>query len=133
MFLTKECDYAIRVVRALSDYEKKTVKMVCDIEHVPFNFAYKILKKLERADIVISVRGALGGYQLSRKLDNLTIFDIISAVNDNLFINECLKPGHECPHNAGGNRCNVHIKLADIQDNLITTLGDITFASLLDV
>ena len=131
MFLTKECDYAIRVIRALSDYEKKTVKMVCDNEHVPHSFAYKILKKLERAGMVESVRGARGGYELSKELENISVIDIISAVNENLFINECLKPGNTCPHNSGDSSCKVHEKLLSIQDDLIDVLKETTMVGLL--
>ena len=122
MFLTKECDYAIRVVRALLDYEKKTVKTICEREHVPFNFAYKILKKLEKNGMVHSVRGSHGGYQLSKEPARISIYDIISTINENLYINECLKPGHDCPHNSDGIRCTVHEKLIFMQSELIDTL-----------
>jgi len=130
MFLTKECDYAIRVVRALSGMEKKTVKEICDLEHVPFNFAYKILKKLERAGIVQSIRGAHGGYQLSKALNKISLFDIISAADTELYINECLKPGHECINNMNGKLCSVHQELGQIQANLTDILKAKTFDML---
>ena len=122
MLLTKECDYAIRVIRALSDHERKTVKMICDKEHVPFNFAYKILKKLEHEGIVCSIRGINGGYQLLLELNKISIYDIINSVSDNLIINECLREGHVCPNNVKGKRCAVHEGLAQIQGDLIKTL-----------
>ena len=122
MFLTKECDYAMRVVRALSDMDKKPVKTICDYEHIPLNFAYKILKKLEHGGIVRSIRGPLGGYQLSKALSDISMFDIFAAVDEGLFINECLRQGHVCPRNAGGKSCSVHHELAKIQNDLIDTL-----------
>ena len=61
MFLTKECDYAMRIVRNLSTQEITPVKKICADEHMPLPFAYKILKKLERARILKSFRGAFGG------------------------------------------------------------------------
>ena len=131
MFLTKECDYAIRVVRALSDFERKTVKMIAKHEQVPYSFAYKILKKLERIGMVSSARGTLGGYQLAKKLDQITIFDIISAVNSNLYINECLKPGYICPHNNGNKLCSVHEELERIQDELVERLKSKTIDMLI--
>jgi len=131
MFLTKECDYAIRIVRALSDFEKKTAKMICDSEHIPFNFAYKILKKLEKVDMVFSVQGSNGGYQLAKRLNQISVFDIISAVNENIYIYECLKPGHICPSNSEKRRCNVHQEFVHIQDDLMNRFRSKTIDMLL--
>lgn len=131
MFLTKECDYAIRAVRALADYEIKTVAIISELEHIPLNFAYKILKKLERVGIVESFRGKLGGYGLSKKLDQISVLDIISATNENLYINECLRPGHICPNNTENSRCSVHQALAHIQEDLSNTLKNTTIDMVL--
>ena len=126
MFLTKECDYAIRVVRSLIDFEKKTVRAICEYEHIPFSFAYKILKKLEHAGIVLSHRGALGGYQLAKKPEEITLYKIVSVIEENLFLNECLQEGHTCPHNSQGNYCGVHKELERIQGLLISALNEKT-------
>jgi len=107
--------------------EKKTVKMICEDEHIPHQFAYKILKKLEHAGIVRSYRGTLGGYQLDKELNCITLSDIVLAVDDNLFINECLQPGYECPNNCNSNSCNVHHELVQIQNSLTNALNNKTF------
>jgi len=122
MFLTKECDYAMRVVRELAHYEKKSVQTICESEHIPITFAYKILKKLESAGIVKSTRGVLGGYQLSKPLNEISMFDIVSAANESLVINECLKMGHVCPNHSEQKRCKIHTELACMQDELIMML-----------
>ncbi|MCL2768146.1 MAG: Rrf2 family transcriptional regulator [Synergistaceae bacterium] len=131
MFLTKECDYAIRVVRGLSYLEIKSVRMVCEHEQVPPTFAYKILKKLEHAGIVDSYRGAVGGYQLAKTLDSITLFDIVKAVDERLFLNECLQEGYICPLNIDGNFCGVHRELTRIQSLLIEALEENTMAKLI--
>ena len=46
MLVTRETDYAIRALRALSDGNKKTLADICRLEVVPQQFGYKILKKL---------------------------------------------------------------------------------------
>ena len=120
MLLTKECDYAVRIVRALSDYEKRQVKSLCDMEHIPLQFAYKILKKLERGGIVASYRGTNGGYKLTKELNQITLYDIFTSMDDNaLYISECLRPERTCPNNVGGDPCKVHIGLKEFQDSLI--------------
>ena len=42
MLFTKESDYAIRVIRALQDGGKKTIKELCELEQIPSAFGYKI-------------------------------------------------------------------------------------------
>ena len=130
MFLTKECDYAIRVVRSLADREIKSVKMICADEHIPHPFAYKILKKLEWAGIVKSFRGSAGGYQMVKNPDDITLLDIVSAVDDHLLLNECLQEGYVCENNAHGRLCSVHIELNRLQALLVGALTEKTMRDL---
>lgn len=118
MFLTKECDYALRIIRALADGRKATAEEICDAELIPGQFAYKILKKLERAGWIMSDRGRGGGYRLIASAAELTIYDIVSAVDENLFINECLRHDHVCARNAKKQPCAVHKEFKRIQEIL---------------
>ena len=123
MFLTKECDYAIRIVRSLANQEIKPVRLVCMDEHMPLQFAYKILKKLERANLLKSHRGAVGGYQLIKKPGDITLFDIVAAVDDSLFLSECLQEGAHCEKKVG-DRCKVHEELHRLQEVLVGGLKE---------
>ena len=133
MFLTRECDYAVRVVRALADSEKKPVNMICEEEHVPVYFAYKILKKLEKAKIVQATRGAIGGYQLAKNLNKITLLDIVAAIDSELLINACLKEGFDCSRDTDDHRCKVHVELCGIQDRLVEMLQEKTMDQLCDI
>ena len=130
MFITKECDYAIRVVRGLADGEIKAVKNVCEEEHIPHSFAYKILKKLEREGIVMSFRGNTGGYQLVKGLEELTLFEVVQAVDKRLFINECLEDGYVCSRNGACDRCMVHREFLRIQGILNEALQEKTIQEI---
>jgi len=131
MFLTKECDYAIRILRGLADLETKPVGYICQREQIPLRFAYKIIKKLEHAGIVRAHRGVYGGYQLIKKPDVLTLFDVVSVIDENLFLNECLQPNSDCPRNSGENYCGVHAELARVQTILINALKEKTIDLLI--
>ena len=52
MFITRECDYAVRVIRALQG-ERLSVPEICEKEAITAPFAYKILKKLQKAKMWI--------------------------------------------------------------------------------
>jgi len=116
--LTKECDYGIRVIRSLADNRRKTVEAISTAEHIPHQYAYKILKKLEKAEFVKCTRGRDGGYRLAKSLDSFTIYDVIVAINKNLFLHKCLKEGQECPNNqiSENNPCAVHVEFGRIQE-----------------
>lgn len=49
MIITRETDYAIRILRSLADLQLKNIREISDEQLVPRQFAYKISKKLERA------------------------------------------------------------------------------------
>jgi len=59
MLITRECDYAVRIVRALAGGEKLCVNQICEKEDLTPAFVYKILKKLEKKEIVKSCFHAL--------------------------------------------------------------------------
>ena len=122
MLLTRECDYGIRTIRALGGGEKRTVQAICEEELIPGQYAYKILKKLERAGFVVSIRGREGGYQLTRSLSEITLYDIIIAIDDKLTINECLKEGKDCARNPDDGPCVVHRELDRIQTLMIAEM-----------
>ena len=115
MFLTKECDYGLRTIRALAGGEKFTAEEICAGEYIPRQYAYKILNKLEHAGFVRSYRGRDGGYQLARPLNSFTIYDVVCTIDENLFVTECLRENHSCPHRKDGKVCAVHQELERIQ------------------
>ena len=64
MVITRETDYALRLLRVLLDGELHAVRDIAESELVPQAFAYKILIKLSKAGLVRSVRGTAGGFRL---------------------------------------------------------------------
>lgn len=128
MLLTRENDYAIRITRSLRDGKKHTVKDICSMEEVPEAFAYKIIRKLQRADILKVDRGVRGGCRLGQNLNDLTIFDVVSAVDEGPVIIPCLK--EPCSRNEGENSCNVHVEMARIQTVLTQELKSMHLSDL---
>lgn len=115
MMITRESDYAIRIIRALKDGEQLTLEQICQRELVPKQFAYKILKKLERSGLVSIRRGAGGGCILNQSLADLTLLDIIQAADEEFFLNPCLGSRYQCGYAASSNGCGVHCELARVQ------------------
>lgn len=130
MLFTKESDYAIRIVRALRSEEKHSVKDICQAEDIPEAFAYKILKKMHKSGIVTAIRGTGGGYVLNRNIHQLTLYDIISAIEPDFSIIHCMN--NRCSRNITGSPCKVHGELYRIQNNVIQDLKSKTLGQILN-
>lgn len=130
MLFTRESDYAIRIVRALKNGEQQNVDEVCRLEEIPKAFCYKIMKKLSRAGIVDIIRGAGGGCRLTRSISELTLYDVIVAVEPEFSVIECIH--HFCSQNSGSKHCKVHGELLEIQHAVEALLRKKTLYDILE-
>lgn len=131
MLITKESDYGIRIIRALKTGELLTIQQICEREKIPKQFAYKILKKLEIAGLVSIRRGSGGGCLLGRPVSEITLYDIVWATDEEVFLTHCLKHGFQCDYAAHTGSCNIHKELARVQGILETELKRYTMEELI--
>ena len=73
MLITRECDYAIRIIRALSPGDIMNVPTICEKESLTSAITYKMARKLEKAGLIKSYRGSAGGYALNCDLEHTTL------------------------------------------------------------
>lgn len=119
LLFSREYDYALRILRVLSQNELIAAKQICLNEHIPQPFTYKILKKLEKASIVKAYLGTHGGYQLNVPIKSLNMYDVYAAVEGAVYISACMQDGYRCPNNESGQKCGVHKELSKIQDDIM--------------
>lgn len=118
MLITREVDYAIRVLRVLACENTVSVREICKKEDISMSITYKITRKLEKAGIIQSFRGTNGGYAIKKKLDDVTLFDVIEIVDKELLITECLQHDYHCSRNPKSDACKVHQELCRLQQLL---------------
>jgi len=83
MRISAKADYAVRAaveLAAAADERPVKAERIATAQEIPLNFLENILGELRHAGIVRSHRGAEGGFRLARPADQLTIADIIRAV-----------------------------------------------------
>lgn len=132
MIMTRETDYAIRIIRALSCGGQVSVPRISELELVPVPFAYKITKKLSQAGYIEIVRGVDGGCRLLADLRELSLLDVLKCINEEVYVNACIAPGYECrwrTKNCGG--CSVHSGLEKIQAEIERELSSHKVVELL--
>ncbi len=133
MKITQESDYAMRIVLFLCRLgvgKKIEAKAISEAEGVTLRFTLKILRKLTHSGIIASFRGVNGGYALAREPQEITMRDVIEAVEGEIFINRCLNSKENC-NIQRGNVCAVHKELAKIQRSLLENLSSVTFKKLM--
>ena len=132
MLITREVDYALRLVRALADGQVHKMERLCEEEMIPQQFAYKILKKLSKASLAESLRGREGGCRMTADLEHVTLYDLMNAMEADRRINACTCDGYQCEWvTAKGCYCGVNRKLREIQAKMDEELKAHTLASLL--
>jgi Rrf2 family protein len=96
---------------------------------IPERFVLKIMRLLVKGGIVRSYQGVGGGYALAREADQITLRDVLEAVEGPIKINRCLIDPAFC-NRQGAEQCAVHRSLASIQQVLAREFGKYNFAQL---
>jgi Rrf2 family protein len=133
MIITREIDYALKILRNLSSGELTPTPEICRLENLPIHFVYRILKKLDNAGIVDITRGKDGGAQLACDLDKLNVFELVIALGDRRYVSACTAPGYDCEYRkAHDGNCGVHDHLEEMQDELDSLLRSRSISYLLN-
>ena len=110
MLITREIDYALRILRHLQ-HGMASAAEIEKTQQVSADFSRKILKK---AGIVEAVRGSRGGYILSVPCDNLTLWDVKVALEPESMVNRCTCDDYVC-ENRDKSSCGVHRECCRIE------------------
>lgn len=131
MQLTREADYAVRVVLDLAQHATGGPVRSADIalrQAVPKPFLRKVVQALARGGYVSTRRGTGGGIALARDPRKITLRALIEGVEGPIHLNRCLTAPGACPLDR---KCPVHPIWRRIQDLVIRELEDATIESLL--
>jgi Rrf2 family protein len=94
--ITAKADYAVRaaveLAAAAGDTRPVKGEQLAKRQDIPHNFLENILTELRRAGIVRTRRGADGGYQLARPADEITVADVLRAVEGPLAAVQGVRP-----------------------------------------
>jgi FeS assembly SUF system regulator len=130
--ITRQTDYAIVLLSRFAAAPTGTVKNAPDLAaegHLPAPMVSKILKHLARAGLVDSHRGASGGYSLARPPAEISIAQVVVAMEGPIAMTECLtgEPGgcaieQSCPSRPNWARINQAVETALAQVHLVDIL-----------
>lgn len=102
MTFSKRTDYALMALGHLLETEPGTLtsaKEIADQYRIPGELLAKVLQSLAKANIINGVSGPTGGYRLAREPQQVSLADVVTAVEGDQGICGCMKAGSpDCNH-----------------------------------
>lgn len=128
--LSRRGDYAVRAILTLArpGAGQMTAAAIAERTAIPPTYVAQVMGDLVRAGLVANRRGRSGGYRLARPAAEVSMLDVIEAVEGDLRRRSCVLRGGPCGR--AGTHCAVHGAFAEAQDAAIASLAG---ASLADV
>lgn len=133
MKLSQASDYAFRAVLYLARQgvgNRVDAQTISEVENIPKRFLLKTFRKLAQTDIIESYRGKYGGYALAKDPADVTLLDVVEAVEGPIEVNRCLVEPEAC-NKQGADTCRIHHALYDVRETITDKLKEYTFAKLL--
>jgi Rrf2 family protein len=106
MQITRQADYAIRAVRYLSatynptleinEQKRSATSVVAKDQRIPPSFLAKIISQLSIAGLLTTSRGARGGVSLAKPSKDISLLDVVEAIDGTINLNECVAETSMC-------------------------------------
>ncbi|MEP6755766.1 MAG: Rrf2 family transcriptional regulator [Chthonomonadales bacterium] len=128
--ISQTAEYALRAVAHLAQHrdEPRTAQQISDATLVPVHYLSKVLQNLVRGGILQTQRGLHGGCLLLKSPEELTIFEIVDAVDP-------LKRIRTCPLGIvqhGSHLCPLHLRLDKVYAQVEASFKESTLADILN-
>ena len=130
MQLTRAADYGVRVMVHLATHprgKRISITALAQDASAPKSFLSKVMQRLVTSRLVNSHRGATGGFELALPPGDITMLDVVTAVEGPLCLNACLPGGEGCDRRAW---CAAHHVWAEAQAKMAEILDAATLETL---
>ncbi|HTY38717.1 MAG TPA: Rrf2 family transcriptional regulator [Bacteroidota bacterium] len=124
VLFSRQCEYALQAVTYLAlrpEGEKISIRELTRKIGIPYHFLGKILQSLTYKGLLVSQKGPTGGFGLARPAKDISLYDIVEAIDGTGFSTRCVMGFAEC---SGKNPCAVHTIWGDARQSLHATLAD---------
>src|SRR2546425_5657633 len=128
--LSKKADYALIAMKHLAlrgDRGSSSAREIAEQYDIPIELMAKVLQRLVRRGLLSSHQGTRGGYQLSKLPRQITVADVIQAIEGPVTVTACSTDDVQCEQFA---KCNVRDPLWRVRERILAALGECTIAEL---
>ena len=131
MQITRQADYAVRAVlylTRLGNEQRAATSQVAQEQRIPPSFLAKIISQLSIAGLLHTSRGARGGVTLAREPKDISLLEVIEAIDGPIQLNECVGEDGVCSFESD---CPLRPVWCEAQDELVSRLKNTDFGQLL--
>ena len=128
--LSKKADYALMAMKHLavnSDRGAASAREIAALYDIPIELMAKVLQRLVRGGLLASHQGTRGGYELARRPTQMSVADVIQAIDGPVTVTACSTEENQCEQFA---KCNVRDPLWKVRERILAALGECTIAEL---
>lgn len=132
MQITRQADYALRAMlylARLEPNERAATSKIAEEKEIPPSFLAKIISQLSIAGLIHTSRGAHGGVSLARKPAEISLLEVVEAIDGPIALNECVNDSSICSF---GDNCPIHDVWCEAKEELVRKLRASTFDKLLE-
>jgi len=130
MQITRQADYALRAMyylARLGPAQRAATSQIAQERQIPPSFLAKIISQLSIAGLIHTSRGARGGVSLARQPQEISLLDVVEAIDGPIMLNDCTGSAASCPF---GDDCPIHPIWCEAQHELVSKLRATTFGDL---
>ena len=128
--LSKKADYALIAMKhlaLLTDRGSSSAREIAGLYDVPIELMAKVLQRLVQKGLLESHQGTRGGYKLARVPSQISVADVIQAIEGPVTVTACTTEDGQCEQFS---KCNVRDPLFRVRERILAALGECTIAEL---
>lgn len=129
--ISKMADYAVVVLAYLAANQESlhSASMISLYVFLPEPTVSKVLKLLNKSDLVSSVRGASGGYKITQSAEHISLADIIIAIEGPIALTSCVEASNDSC--ALSKNCGVNGRWNGVSLAIETALDNVSLRSMM--
>lgn len=136
MKLSTKGRYGLRAFVDIAIYSEKEPVSLAEVakrQDISISYLEQLMTKLKKANLVEAVRGASGGYVLTRKPEEISVGDVLRALEGDLSPVECATEEESCEHSCGATgHCTTRLVWKKINDSVNDTINNIFISELVN-
>jgi Rrf2 family protein len=129
--LSKKSDYALMAMKHLAlrtdGGASSSAREMSEAYDIPLELLAKVLQRLVRARLLVSVQGTRGGYRLGRPATAISVADVIQAVDGPVTVTACSTDDHNCDQYS---KCSIRDPLWKIKNRIYDALNTVSVAEM---
>ncbi len=132
LIFSRQCEYAIQALIYLAKKpagQWTSIKEIAEQLKIPKHFLGKIMQSLSTKEMLNSQKGLFGGFSLAKSSEEISLFDIIEAIDGDSYRKNCLMGFPDCSKD---NPCPLHEKWKILRESIENLLLKRNLSDLAD-